>query len=53
VTVVTGRGLDSGGLTYKAAERRLAALMQQRRLVSKFQGDGGAFIIWLLPIKTT
>ena len=51
--MVLGQGLDSGGAMYKAAERRLAALVQQRRVVKQFQGDGGAFIVWFLPNKTS
>ena len=38
---------------YKAAERRLAALVQQCRVVKQSQGDGGAFIVWFLPNKTS
>lgn len=53
VTVVLGQGLDSGGAMYKAAERRLAVLMEKRKVVKQFQGNAGAFIIWLLPNKTS
>ena len=45
---ITGQGWGTGGVTYQAAEQRLASLMQQHRLVSRYQGDGGAFTVWLL-----
>lgn len=53
VKVITGRGLDTGGMTYKATEKRLATLFQRQRLVSSFQGDGGALTVWLLEPTTS
>ena len=53
VKVITGRGLDCGGLTYNAVKKRLVILQQQQRLVSNFQGDGGALTVCLLEPTTS
>jgi len=51
VKVVTGKGLDTGCVTYHKTEQLLRRLMQRQKLVRNFQGDGGAFTIWLLAPK--
>ena len=48
VKVITGRGLNTGGVTYKATEKRLAILRLRHRLVSHLRSDSGALTVWLL-----
>ncbi|KAL0047997.1 hypothetical protein WJX82_005309 [Trebouxia sp. C0006] len=48
VKVVTGKGHDTGGVTYHKTEQRLRKLVDQHRLVKNFHGDGGAFTVRLL-----
>jgi len=49
VTIITGKGLSTGGRTHKEVLERLARLKREGRLVKGFEDKGGAFQVWLLP----